>query len=86
MIISAHLSAGLVSLALLTAPNTERADCSNAGNRYTAAVTKVISAAQAYEKCVLASNKQDECAAEMQALDDAHDDFVDALADAKACR
>ncbi len=85
-----NLSAGVIALALLAAPNTELADCGNAADRYTAAVTKVIGALRSYESCVSSSAerdaRRDDCAAEMQALDDAHDNFADAVADAKTCQ
>jgi hypothetical protein len=80
------LTAGVLTLALFTAPNTERADCGNAADRYTAAVAQVIGAMRSYAVCVAASAKRDDCAAEIQALDNAHDDFADAVADAKDCQ
>jgi hypothetical protein len=80
------LSAGLVALALLVAPDADKADCSSVADRYTAAVQRVVDALQGYAKCVAASDKRDDCAAEMQALDNAHDDFAEAVADAKSCQ
>ena len=88
------LTSPLLALALLTAPNTDRADCGNLNDRYAAAAVKVIAALHRYERCVAANvqpdgrrpAKPDDCADEMQALDDAHDNFVDAVADAKNCR
>ncbi len=80
------LSAGVVALALLAAPNTERADCGNAADRYTAAVTEVLAALRGYAACVASSARRDDCAAQIEALDNAHDDFADAVADAKECR
>jgi len=80
------LSAGLVALALLVAPDADKADCGAVANRYTAAVARVVDTLQNYAKCVAASDKRDDCAAEMQALDNAHDDFAEAVADAKSCR
>jgi hypothetical protein len=80
------LSAGLVALALLVAPNVDKADCGNVADRYAAAVAEVVNALRSYATCVAASDKRDDCAAQMQALDDAHDDFADAVADAKTCR
>jgi hypothetical protein len=80
------LSAGLVALALLVAPDADKADCGNIANRYTAAVARVVDAMQSYAKCVSASDKRDDCAAEMLALDNAHDDFAEAVADAKSCQ
>ena len=81
-----RISAGLVALALLAVPDAHRAECANTADRYTAAVAALIDALRSYEKCVSAGDKRDDCAAEMQALDDAHDDFADAVADLKACR
>jgi hypothetical protein len=46
----------------------------------------VVDAMQNYAKCVSASDKRDDCAAEMQALDNAHDDFAEAVADARSCQ
>jgi hypothetical protein len=80
------LSTGLLALALLAAPNADKADCSAVGDRYTATVARVVEALHNYAKCVAASNKREDCAAEMQTLDDAHDKFEDAVADAKACQ
>jgi hypothetical protein len=78
--------AGAAVLALLTVPNTERTDCGNAADRYTASVAGVVNALRAYEKCIAHSDKKDDCAAQMQALDNAHDNFADAVADTKDCQ
>jgi hypothetical protein len=80
------LSAGLVALALLVAPDADKAYCGNVADRYTASLARVADAVQSYAKCVAASDKRDDCAAEMLALDNAHDDFAEAVADAKNCR
>lgn len=80
------LSAGAVALALLVPPNTGRADCGNVAGRYAAAVAHVLKALHAYEKCIAAGPEGGNCAAQMQALDDAHDNFADAVDDMKACR
>lgn len=80
------LAAGLLAFALLTVPDTEKADCGNIADRYAVAVGRVIDAVRAYEKCVSSNDKRDDCAAQMQALDAAHDAFSDAVADAKTCR
>ena len=80
------LSAGVIALALLVAPDVDKANCGSIGDRYTAAVARVVDALQSYAKCVAASGKRDDCATEMQALDTAHDDFADAVADAKNCQ
>ena len=73
-------------LALLSPPDASNADCGMIANRYTLAVSRVIDALRRYEKCVSASNTRDDCAAEMEALDNAHDAFADAVAEAKTCR
>jgi len=75
-----------LALALLAAPTPERVDCSTLGARYAGAVARVMETLQAYEKCVASSEKRNDCAAEMQALDTAHDDFVDVVDDAKDCK
>lgn len=80
------LYASLVALALLSAPNANRTDCGNISQRYGAAVAKVVEALHVYEKCVSESGKRNDCAAEMQAVDTAHDDFVDLIDDAKDCQ
>ena len=81
-----NFSAGLVALALLVAPDADKTDCGTIANRYTAAVARVVDALQNYAKCVAASDKRDDCAAEMLALDNAHDDFAEAVTDAKSCQ
>ncbi len=80
------LSTSLVALALLVAPDVDKADCGNLADRYSAAVAEVVDALRGYAKCLAASDQRDDCAAQMQALDNAHDDFADAVADAKACQ
>jgi len=76
----------VAALVVLAAPQPDNADCANAGGRYRAAVQAVAEAWKSYGKCVAESNEKNECAAEMQALDDAHDNFLDALDDAKDCK
>ncbi len=83
---SHSLSGGLVALALLAAPNADKADCGNVADRYRAAIAQVVDALRSYATCVASSDRRDDCAAEMQALDNAHDDFADAVADLKTCR
>lgn len=80
------LSGGLVALALLTAPDAQKAVCGQLADRHTAAAAKVIDALRSYEKCVSSGDRRDDCAAEMQALDTAHDDFADTVDDAKTCK
>jgi hypothetical protein len=73
-------------LALVPAPNAAIADCANVAARYDAAVGRVIAASREYQACVAASNQQDDCAIQIQALDNAHDGFAQAVADAKDCQ
>ena len=80
------LAASFLMLAVLTAPDADRADCGNVNDRYIAAVAKVAEAVRVYGACVATSAKQNDCAAEIKALDDAHDDFADAVADVKDCQ
>jgi hypothetical protein len=79
------IHASLLALAVLATPNPDRSDCATVGERYAGAVAKVTEALRTYEKCVAASERRNDCAAEMQALDTAHDDFTDAVDDAKDC-
>ena len=78
--------ASFIAVVVLAAPTPERVDCSAIGTRYAAAVAKVTEALRTYEKCVASSEQRSDCADEMQALDNAHDDFVDIVDDAKECR
>ena len=76
----------LVELALISPHASGTGDCGTATDAYQATVTKVTNALRAYEQCVQASHGQDKCSAEMQQLDDAHDDFEDAVGEFKqAC-
>ena len=79
-------SAALFTLALVSPPGTGALNCANASDTFQSAISKVVEALRAYEQCVAASKGKDKCTAEMQALDDAHDDFEDAVDDYKqAC-
>ena len=80
------LSATLAALALLAAPNAETVDCGSVAERYAASLAKVMEAIDTYRKCVSSSDKQNNCAAQIEALDNAHDEFADAVGDAKDCK
>jgi hypothetical protein len=85
-IIAGAASAALITLALVSPPATGTGDCSTSGDAFQAAMAKVVDALRNFEQCVAASKGKDKCAAEMQQLDDAHDDFEDAVDDVKkAC-
>lgn len=79
------MAVSFVALALMAAPNAKGADCTNAAARYTAAVTQVMEALRRFEGCVASSNRRNDCADAFEALDSAHDDFVDAVDDLKTC-
>ena len=85
-IVAGAASAALITLALVSPPATGPLNCANANDAFQGALTKVVEALRAYEQCVAASRGKDKCASEIQALDDAHDDFEDAVDDYKqAC-
>jgi hypothetical protein len=77
-----HFAAGwIAALAVVTPPQTEPSDCASATEHYKQTVEAVTEALRKYEACVSSSNARERCAAEMQALDDAHDDFEDTVAE-----
>ena len=79
-------SAAVVVLALASPPATGIADCQNAGDAFQAVLAKVVNALRGYEQCIAGSNGKDKCTAEMQAVDNAQDDFEDAVDEyKKAC-
>ena len=82
-----HYAAGwMAAVAVVTPPQTEPADCASATQQYKETVQGVMSALRKYEACVNGSNARDKCAAEIQALDSAHDDFEDTVTDIeKSC-
>jgi hypothetical protein len=81
-----HLAAGLLALAVMSAPDIDTSDCANISGQYKTAVAKVVEALHGYERCIATNDQHNECAAEIQALDNAHDNFVDAVNDAKDCK
>lgn len=79
-------SAAVVILALVSPPATGIADCQSAGDAFQSVLAKVVNALRGYEQCIASSNGKDKCTAEMQAVDDAQDDFEDAVDEyKKAC-
>ena len=84
------VGAAALVLAVVTAPNLERADCANASERYNAGIESVLRALRAYESCIADAVGRkpngEPCAAEMLALDNAHDDLTDLADDLKDCR
>jgi hypothetical protein len=80
------LAAILVVLTIAPPPNTGAANCANIEVRYKQAVETVVAALHGYEACVAASNQRQDCAAQMQVLDSAHDGFAQAVADSQDCQ
>ena len=76
-----HAFSGLVVALTLTSPPIADRDCRIAAERREAAVDQVIDALRAYEKCVLSSQKRDDCAGQLDELDSAHDEFADSVAE-----
>jgi hypothetical protein len=82
-----HAAAAVIAvLAVASPPQTEPSDCAGATEHYKQTLEAVMASLHKYEACLSASNAHDHCAAEIQALDNAHDDFDDAVSDSeKAC-
>ena len=82
-----HYAAGwIAAVAVVSPPQTEPTDCASATQQYKENVEAVLAALHKYEACISGSNGRDKCAAEMQALDSAHDDFEDTVTDIeKSC-
>jgi hypothetical protein len=82
MSVRLHFAAGwIAAVAVVSPPSTEPSDCAGATEHYKETVAAVTASLRKYEACVSASNGRDHCAAEIQALDSAHDDFEDTVAD-----
>jgi len=74
-------AASLLMLTVIVAPTADNPDCRNATKQYDDAVAKLKTALHEYENCVDNSRGRNDCAAEIKAVDDAHDDFEEAVAD-----
>jgi hypothetical protein len=70
----------LVALTLTSPPIADR-DCRAGSERYEDAISEVVDALRAYEKCILSSQKQDDCTSQWDELDSAHDEFADAVSE-----
>jgi hypothetical protein len=81
MKVRTHAFSGLVVALTLTSPSAGGRDCRIAAERREAAVTQVIDALRAYEKCVVSSQNRNDCAGQMDELDSAHDEFADAASE-----
>jgi hypothetical protein len=81
MKIQLHAFSGIVvALTLASPPITDR-DCRDASERYERAVSVVIDALRAYEKCIVSGQKQDACSSQIDELVSAHDEFADAVSE-----
>jgi hypothetical protein len=67
----------VVALAVTSPPITDR-ECRAASERREVAVSEVINALRAYEKCIVSGQKQDACSSQIDELDSAQDEFADA--------
>ena len=83
---SPTLYASFAAFAMVAAPNMQSAECGKTAEAYKTAVADVANTLRGYAKCVAFSSGHDDCAAEIQALDNAHDNFVDAVGDMKDCQ
>jgi hypothetical protein len=81
MKIRLHALSGVIVALTLTSPPIADRDCWAASERREAAVSEVIDAIRAYEKCILASQKRDDCASQLDELDSAHDEFADEVSE-----
>ena len=76
----ASLIVPTVALALLP-PARYHIDCGGATVAYESAVKRLQDALGTLQRCIEQSRGRDKCTAEMQALDEAHDNFEEAVAD-----
>jgi hypothetical protein len=74
-------AASLIALAVIVVPTADDSDCRNVTKQYDEAVTKLTATLHDYENCVNNSHGRNGCAAEIKAVDDAHDDFEEAVED-----
>ena len=81
-----YTAPALILIAAVVSPPTDTSDCNSAGQEYGKAVASATAALRKYEDCISASHGRSDCAAEIEALDNAHDDFADAVDEfKKAC-
>jgi hypothetical protein len=76
-----HAFSGLAVALTLTSPPIADPDCRAASERREAAVSEVIDALRAYEKCILSSHNREDCASQLDELDSAHDEFADEVSE-----
>jgi hypothetical protein len=76
-----HAFSGMVVALTLTSPPIADRDCRAACERREGAVSQVIDALRAYEKCILSSQRRDDCSRLKDELDSAQDEFADAVSE-----
>jgi len=81
MKIGLHAFSGMMVALTLTSPPISDRDCRAASERREHAVSEVIDALRAYEKCILLGQKRDDCAGQLDELDSAHDEFADVVSE-----
>ena len=81
MKVRTHALSGIAVALALTSPPIADRDCRVASERREIAVSQVINALRAYEKCILSGQKRDDCAGQLDELDSAHDEFADSVAE-----
>jgi hypothetical protein len=80
MQVRTHAFSGMLVALTLTSPPIADRDCRAASERHERAVSEVIDALRAYEKCVVSSQQRNDCSRQMDELDSAQDEFADAVA------
>jgi hypothetical protein len=76
-----HAFSGIVVALTVTSPPITDRDCRAASERYERAVSEAIAAVRAYEKCILAGRKQDDCSSQVDELNSTQDEFADAVSE-----
>jgi hypothetical protein len=69
----------MIALTVTSPPITDR-DCRAASERREGAVSQVVDALRAYQRCILSGQKRDDCSSQIDELDSAQDEFADAVA------
>jgi hypothetical protein len=81
MKIRLHAFTGMMVALTLTSPPNAARDCRAASERHEAAVSEVIEALRACEKCVRSRQNRDDCAVQMDELNSAHVEFAEAVSE-----
>jgi hypothetical protein len=76
-----HAFSWIVVALTLTSPPVADRDCRAASERHETAVSEVIDALRAYEKCVSSRQNRNDCPGQLNELESAHDEFADAVSE-----